>query len=85
MSDQVSPLAVRSHEENAQVCFPVEAICYEVACSVLPTAVRLRSCDGAGSEDTPLSTGILSPSHGREKHSFAISVSTGIEQAKMSC
>ena len=85
MSDQVSALAVRSHEDNAQVCFTVEAIRYEVARSVVPIVVGLRSCDGAGSEDAPLSTSILSPSHGREKHGFAVYVSTGREQAKMIC
>lgn len=54
-SDQVSALAERSHEENAQLCFTAEAICYEVECFIVPTVVRWRSCDDARSEDAPLS------------------------------
>lgn len=54
-SDQVSALAERSHEENGQLCFTAEAICYKMECFIVPTTVRWRSCDDARSEDAPLS------------------------------
>lgn len=67
------------------MCFTVEAVCYEAACSAVPTAVRPRSCDGAGREEVLPRTGVLSPPPGREEHSFAPYVSTGTEQAQMIC
>lgn len=54
VADQVSALAVESHEENARVGLAGEGSRCEGTCSVVPTVGRLRNCGGAGSEATPL-------------------------------